>query len=121
MTKSASEGAPKLETPEKPKSVSEETPRDEEASLETPEEPDVRVETRVTSYEELVATLPDAPEDAILPEHPEWEPFHFGVKPVAPVAPPSATPDVVELYRHVADNAVNAHAPVWLPRQSNSS
>lgn len=96
------EGAPKTETPEtKVEAPDERTPRDEEAPLETPEEP--RVETRVISQEEIAAFGP------------------FEAKPPKPAAQvPPATTEVAELYKHVADNPVDSHAPTWLPRQPNS-
>lgn len=87
------EGAPKTETPEtKDEVVLEDAPRDEEPELETPEEPS------------------SPPEEDVLK----------GSKPPKPVAASTATSDIVELYKHVADNPVDSHAPVWVKRPANS-
>ena len=70
-TATQAEGAPKLETPEKPAEVPEEAPRDEKPELETPEEPSVKLDSRQVS--EALQQVP----------RPQSK--------VRPVAPPRAT------------------------------
>lgn len=42
-------------------------------------------------------------------------------KPPKPApAPATASPEIVELQKHVADNPVDSHAPVWASRPANS-
>ena len=105
------EGAPKTETPEeKVEEPSEETPRDDEAPLETPESP--REATIVLDSRAVTEALLEHVEEG------------FGAKP--PKNPPSgaaatvSVPEIVELYKHVADNPVDSHAPTWVSRPANS-
>ena len=92
----ADEGAPKTETPEGRKEVPEETARDDEAVLETPEAPAPPpvVHARLSGDEPVLAE-----ELAVVQQE---------------------DPTIADLYRHVAQSPVDAHAPVWLGRAPNS-
>ena len=115
MTKS--EGAPKMETPEKKtEEPSEETPRDEEAPLETPEDP--RVETRMMPRLEFDKVVADVLRKALPLPAPAPVPPPLKPSKSTPTTPVSA--DIAELFRHVADNPVDSHAPVWVAHPANT-
>lgn len=103
------EGAPKTETPEKKVEPPVESPRDEEPELETPEKPSIPAfagrESTLNKHQ--VRELEEEEEDEEEPEvsHAEW--------------PEPDDDEIAELFRHVAHNPVNAHAPVWTPRTAD--
>ena len=98
----AKEGAPKLETPEdKGDTPLEDAPRDEEAPLETPEEPQRDYWEALARTGELGA----------------WGPEEEVEEAEAPEAPAD---ELTELRRHVSSHPVDAHAPAWEGREPNS-
>ncbi len=121
--KPAREGAPKLETPEKPATVPADAPRDEDSQLETPEDP--REWTQAVSQEDLLDMKKDAlKEEAAAHDLPvSGTKAELAERIVDQVQAEEAEAEEARLEQealHVSISPVNSHAPVWLPREPGS-